>query len=627
MPAHYHCNSHTGLPRVWLGWGELGNRKAQLQAEQNEYFEAYAPDFKLLHPDHPRLGWNVHLNIIRKSTRWIDWRIHKTGDKQKLVLPDLVRPEQVDSLLNFFYTGDYSVDEADLKYYSVRPCPGGCVTCPQICQLLRIHLSMFQTALLLRITDLQAIAFRRFRDLMDTAPAFVLQYAVHSVYSREPIPDGSNNFQITGLKSVKDYRPELVLPAVLRYCGYYRLNPQQLTRHGKRVRVFGESEFAELRRKSPKFDGDLARGLWLDTIDITVPKIQFPGNSEPIRSLHPYMHTLLPPQAVDPKRSNYQYVTYLQPLPFKDFNDQRPSNTPTWTPSPENSSTWSFATASTSFQSTQTRPSFNQSIQASVQQTPDPQLTLEQTEDLSFIDEALIDTTMEQLTAQLPQEYATSPADLNNIDWTHTMDWSAADVSVIDFSTLLDDDAVDEPDVNALDLTQVMDWTEEDLANVDFTQFLNDDTLDLQSFDPSCLDQPMDMDLDLSDPSFFDLPNPKSFDMTALPDIDFSGLTPHDSIDTTFWTQSQYMDSIFPVGMDKYVTLPQQITLLPDPLNSGINPDLTASNLKAGQSIQSAFFSVRANPRTSVSHQSQDSTQSRYNLRNRPSMVDLAEEL
>jgi hypothetical protein len=36
MPAHHHCNAHAGLPRVWLGWGELGNRKAQLQAEQNE---------------------------------------------------------------------------------------------------------------------------------------------------------------------------------------------------------------------------------------------------------------------------------------------------------------------------------------------------------------------------------------------------------------------------------------------------------------------------------------------------------------------------------------------------------------------------------------------------------------
>ncbi|KOS41815.1 hypothetical protein ACN38_g7317 [Penicillium nordicum] len=607
MSPHYHCNTHAGLPRVWLGWGELGNRKAQLQEEQQDYFETHQPDFKLRHPNTGRRSWSVHLDVIRKSTRWIDWRIHKTGDKQKLFLPDLVRVEQIDSLLNFFYTGDYSVEEADLGNYSIRPCPGGCVTCPQICQLLRIHLAMFQTALLLRTTDLQALAFRRFRDLMDTAPAFVLKYAVQAVYSREPIPDGSNNFQITGLKSVKDYRAELVLPAVLRYCGYYRLNPQQITRNGKKVRVFGESEFAELRRKSPKFGGDLALGLWLDTIDIKVPTIQFPGNSEPMRSLHPYMQTSLPPQVVDPRRSNYQYVTYLQPLPFKDFNDQRPSNTPTWTPSPYSTFTGSYATPQTSLQRSQARSAFNPSSQASVQQTQVlPQLTLEQEEEFNFLDEALLDNTIDLITAQLPEECSTGPADLNNIDWTNTMDWSGADVPDIDFSALLNGDAMGEPDVNALDLTQVMNWTGEDMANVDFTQLLNGGTMNLESFDPSCLDLPMDMDLDLTVPN--------SFDMAGLPDIDFSGLTSQDSVDSEFLTQPQYMDSVVP-GMDYYDTIPQDIGFLPETLNSEMVVDSTASSLGAAVST------------TDKTRASSSSTQTRYNLRTRPSMADVNVEL
>ncbi|KUM60997.1 hypothetical protein ACN42_g6130 [Penicillium freii] len=636
MPAHHHCNAHAGLPRVWLGWGELGNRKAQLQEEQNDYFETHKPDFKLRHPNTGRRSWNVHLDVIRKSTRWIDWRIHKTGDKRQLVLPDLVRVEQIDSLLNFFYTGDYSVEEADLRDYSIRPCPGGCVTCPQICQLLRIHLAIFQTALLLRITDLQALAFRRFRDLMDTAPAFVLQYAVQAVYSREPIPDGSKNFQITGLKSVKDYRPELVLPAVLRYCGYYRLNPQQITRNGKKVRVFGEPEFAELRRKSPKFGGDLALGLWLDTIDITVPIIQFPGNSEPMRSLHPYMQTPLAPQLVDPKRSNYQYVTYLQPLPFKDFNDQQPSNTPTWTPSPQRTSTGSFVTPQTSLQRSQTRSSFNpSSSQVSVQQTPViPQLTPAQTEEFNFLSEALVDNTTDQIAAQLPEKYSTGPADLNDIDWTNTMDWSGADVPDIDFSALLNDDAMGEPDadVNALDLTQVMNWTEEDLANVDFTQLLNNDTLDLESFDPSCLNLPMDMDLDLTDLNSFDvagLPDIPDIDISGLTsDTDFVGLTSQDSMNSEFLTQPQYMDSIFP-GMDNHVTVPQELSFLPESLNSETAVDPTTFSLRAAlsaptpadqQAAQPAFLSARDKSRASSS-----STQTRYNLRTRPSMTDVIE--
>ncbi|KAJ5500822.1 hypothetical protein N7463_008072 [Penicillium fimorum] len=677
MSAHHHCNPHAGLPRVWLGWGELGNRKAQLQAKQDEYFETNAPDFKLRHPSSRQRGWEVHLDVIRKSTRWIDWRIHKTGDKQRLVLPDLVRLEQVDSLLNFFYTGDYSVDEGDLNHYSVRACPGGCVTCPQICQLLRIHLSMFQTALLLRITDLQAIAFRRFRDLMDTAPSFGLQYAVHAVYSRQPIPDGSDSFQITGLKSVSDYRPELVLPAVLRYCGYYRMNPQHITRHGKKVRVFGEAEFAELRKKSPKFSGDLALGIWLDTIDIKVPTIQFPGTSEPIASIHPNMQMSLPPQAVDPRRSNYQYVTYLQPLPFKDFSEQRPFNTPTWTPSPEAISTGSFFTPQTSSQRssqrTQTSASFNQVSQASVQPTPDfPQLTLEQTDNFSFLEDALLnpttllDPTLDQVNAQLPQEYSACPIDLNNIDWTRKMDWSGADIPAIDFSRLWNDDAMGEPEENASDLTQAMNWTTEDLANVDFSQFLNDNTLDLACIDPSSLDLPMDMNMNLDlleqntldltglpDLTAVDLANLNSFDFTemnsfelpelndfdaelndfdmaGLPDIDFSGLT--EDIMDEFLKQPQYMDSIFP-----------EITFAPEALSpQQMGTYSTASPLRYSQPIQTTALPVQSpaegkatksavstkrKSRTSASRPRQDSTQTRYNLRSRPSAIDLTKKL
>ncbi|KAJ5165649.1 uncharacterized protein N7500_007479 [Penicillium coprophilum] len=657
MPPHYHCNAHAGLPRVWLGWGELGNRKAQLQAEQDKYFKANIPDFELRHPDNRKRAWDVHLDIVRKSTRWIDWRIHKTGNKHRLVLPDLVRLEQIDSLLNFFYTGDYSVDEADLNHYSVRACPGGCVTCPQICQLLRIHLSMFQTALLLRITDLQAIAFRRFRDLMDAAPSFVLQYAVHAVYSRKPIPDGSNNFQITGLKCVSDYRPELVLPAVLRYCGYYRMNPQQITRHGKKVRVFGEAEFAELRKKSPKFSGDLALGIWLDTIDITVPTIQFPG-SEPIRSMHPYMQISLPPQAVDHKRSNYQYVTYLQPLPFEDFVVQKPYNTPTWMSSPGTSFTGSFTTPPTSSQRTQTRASFNQGSQASVQQTPDfPQLDPEQTEDSSFLENALMEPTMDQTNAQLPQECSTGSADMNNLDWIHTIDWSGVDLPEIDFSVLLNDDTMGEPAANASELTQTVNWTEEDLANVDFTQLLNDDTLKLEDLanvdflpglnhntgemkfvEPSSLDLRMDMnmDIDLSERNTIDLPEMNSFDMAGLPHIDASGLSWDDCIDGGFFNQSQQLDPFFSFGMDSHVNVPQEITFLPEPLSSQpigtyytpsrpgkqpirttTLPALTPADEKA---IQSAV-SAKRKSRASTSRPRQDSTQTRYNLRSRPSVI------
>jgi hypothetical protein len=542
-----------------------------------------------------------------------------------MVLPDLVRYEQIPSLLHFFYTGDYSVDEADMAYYSVPPCPDGCVTCPQICQLLRVHLAMFQTALLLRITDLQALAFRRFRDLMDTAPIDVLRFAVHAAYSRRPIPDGEESFRITGLKGITDYRPELVLPAILRYCGYYRLNPAQVRRKWKVPKELGEGEFADLRRQCPKFDVHLTRGLWLDMIDITVPTIQFPGQSEPIRSLHPYMHTPLPPRPVDSQRSNYQYVTYLQPLPFKAFSEQELAGpaTPTW------------ASLSGSSPSAPLEPREPlQQITEAIDLTTEPVSTTEQPQDSSFDDRSLFGTP-DETAEPLPETDDTAPVDANQVDWTQTMDWSGADLPDIDFTQLFGDSTdptvpfdwlqpsdttegdpallsngslgladgtssywpqptSSELDLDNLDFTQLLngnssglpdgtsfDWTNStdvghadmdftqflnddsfltadtlgvsdgisfdcsvpatsnygDLANMDPAQLLTDDALDMLFTDSSCLELPVDMDLDLS--------NQTSGDTAVLPDLDFTGLQPQGSSEFQPMPKPEPMDLSF----------------------------------------------------------------------------------
>lgn len=510
----------------------------------------------MLPADQKWRGWEVHLNVIRKSTRWIDWRISVTGDRSALVLPDLVRPEHLQSLIHFFYTGDYSIDASELSIYPTPPSPDGCATCSQICQLLRIHLSIFQTALLLRITDLQALAFRRFRDLMDTASPFVLQSAVRAVYTKRPIPDGLNNFQITGFKDVTDYRPELVLPAILRYCGYYRLKFQEDTgaRNRRSEPSIGAKEFNELRGLSADFNRHMAHGLWLDSLNITVPTIQISPNFPPIRSLHPYMRMPSPSQLVMPLRSNYQYVSYLQPLPFRDFKDQNRYHTQ----APplgvtKGASTWpcwadvsADQTVRAPMQQTQWAPravtelpptfsaeeqalldaldqdmDFQPAAAAMAPDNSDP-VNWVQAMDSNEVDSTTINPE-NLLGDEAPSQCGSAPfqGSAGEVDWTQILDWDAVG-SPINFDAFLNDNTLSLPDGN-LNGASGMDLDELDLSNVSFTDLLNDDSLG-QFIDPT--QAPMDLGLEneASVPQPFAKPDESPFDMEGLPPMDFSGL-------------------------------------------------------------------------------------------------------
>ncbi|KAJ5795310.1 hypothetical protein N7457_001909 [Penicillium paradoxum] len=492
LPPHYPCHAHAGLPRAWLGWGELGNRKAELEHQTDKYFQKNDPDFMLV-PANQKRGWEVHLNVIRQSTRWIDWRIQVTGNKKQLILPDMIPSQQISSLLHFFYTGDYSVEKADLEDYPVPPSSNGCMTCTQICRLLRVHLAMFQTALLLRITDLQAIAFRKFRDLMDTGSSFVLQSAVRAVYTKSPIPDGTNSFQITGSKSIHDYRPELVLPAILRYCGYYRLNPnlnRQSGRTRNSARALGEVEFRELREKSAHFNRHMTQGLWLDTLDIAVPTIQLSRRSEPIRSLHPYMQIPPPSQSMNVRRSNYQYVSYLQPLPFEEFTKQLPFENPAAGPA------GSFYSSSANLQRpTQVLPAMcptNQRAQAPIYQNQGmPQMFPAGPAPFSTEGHALFNTLNSDTNLELDAA-AMAPASTNRVDWTQTVNWNGMGSSELTIDNLLDNTAFLQPDgtsmapanPNEVGWTQAVEWDPSISSPLHFDNFFNDEALDSNTSEP-----------------------------------------------------------------------------------------------------------------------------------------------
>jgi hypothetical protein len=310
------CTPHAGLPKVWLGFGELGERQLELQAKQDAYFKQILPDIKFVHRDDKANCWDLHREVLFRQAKWFPQKF-KDQSVCEFILPMIVRLEQVPKILHFLYTGDYSVQVKDLRHYTVQENPQACVNCPQLAKLLSIHLDMFRTAGYLGMTDLQALAFVRYRALLDAAPVSVLRHSIRQVYSQEricPPAHRSNGYPFLVMNSC-DYRPQMVLPAVLRWCGYYRLNPEWISING-RPRHYGEQQFTQLRQMLPEFDRHLVRGLFLDTINRTVPMVLFRGESRGVRCVDMMDRPEVLSMKPDTRRSNYQYSNFLQPLPF-----------------------------------------------------------------------------------------------------------------------------------------------------------------------------------------------------------------------------------------------------------------------------------------------------------------------
>ncbi|KAJ6070915.1 hypothetical protein N7467_012234 [Penicillium canescens] len=317
------CNPHAGLPKVWLGFGEIGDRQAELQVKQDKYFETITSDIRLVHRDDRVSYWDLHRDVLFRQAKWFPFK-YQDQNVSEFLLPSIVRLEQVPKLLHFLYTGDYSVQKEDLRHYNVQEDPRACLNCPQLAKLLSIHLDMLRTAGFLGMEDLQALAFVRFRTLLDAAPVSVLRHAIRQVYSQDrmcSVTHHSNGYAVLAMNSC-DYRPQLVLPAVLRWCGYYRLHPEWTSVKG-RPKHYGEQQFTQLRQRLPEFDVHLTRGLFLDAIDMKVPMVFLGCDSRAVRCVDLTDRPEILSMKSNMRRANYQYSTFLQPLPFESPKDEQ----------------------------------------------------------------------------------------------------------------------------------------------------------------------------------------------------------------------------------------------------------------------------------------------------------------
>lgn len=145
-----------------------------------------------------------------------------------------------------------------------------CKTCASHYRLLCLHLGMFQTGRYLQAEMLQLLAMDRFAQAAESASALVLKFAVEDVYCLESLcaPDGQGPpFTLAGFR---DFRPLMVIPAVVRQIMQHRTGLQWVRGvetggfrmlSGPNVSKDPTEEFEELRLWSARFSHDLAKGL------------------------------------------------------------------------------------------------------------------------------------------------------------------------------------------------------------------------------------------------------------------------------------------------------------------------------------------------------------------------------
>jgi len=174
-------------------------------------------------------------------------------------------------LTDFLYTGDYAVVENDIRqYFTDIKIRSSCVTCNNHLRLLCLHLHMFQIGRYMEMELLQLLAMEKFAQAAEGAESIVLQAAVQAVYAMPTWskPDTCGNAY--ALAGFYDFRPLLIVQAVVNHISRSRRNGPRWSRQNSRgkgkarwnIMTSGSGdEFRELRKRFPEFDRDIRLAL------------------------------------------------------------------------------------------------------------------------------------------------------------------------------------------------------------------------------------------------------------------------------------------------------------------------------------------------------------------------------
>lgn len=194
-----------------------------------------------------------------------------------IFLDEPVEGLHLDYISQFLYTGDYAVETFDVEDFPIDRVkhPNGCSNCVSHLRLLSLHLSIFHVARYLGMELLQLLALDKFACAADHATPTVLRYIVQDVYTIEPQTPINLHSEMYSLAGFLDYRPLMILPAVMNYIRKHR--PAIQTHYaavvtdmaGSRVEMLRagwsdtNDQFEACRNEIPEFDQHMQ---WADMV-------------------------------------------------------------------------------------------------------------------------------------------------------------------------------------------------------------------------------------------------------------------------------------------------------------------------------------------------------------------------
>ncbi|KAK5797379.1 hypothetical protein VI817_003670 [Penicillium citrinum] len=240
---------------------------------RRSYTRQRDPDFYIKSIVNPQFRVSVQKSDIFRESSLLTEAIttqqnHHPVNGISLDVP--VFPVHLKYLRQFFYTGDYAVEAPDVMNFPIdrKSHPNGCKSCVNHLRLLNFHLSMFYAARYLGMETLELLAMNRITAAMEHATPTVLRYIVQDVYQIEPMSPKSLNPSLYSLADWSDYRPILVLPAIMNHIRHHY--PAIETHYdsvvfgpdGQRIETVraGWSDgdrFSAIRKKLPVFDQHL----------------------------------------------------------------------------------------------------------------------------------------------------------------------------------------------------------------------------------------------------------------------------------------------------------------------------------------------------------------------------------
>lgn len=179
-----------------------------------------------------------------------------------------VTPRYLRAVIDVAYTFDYAVygkDVAMSRTYlhdmNVR-----CNTCKNHCRLLSFHLGVLRAGISLGMDEVRPVTpvvVEKYRRALEGAPVQIIQFAITDVYSSKIFIPGQRSSASWTSGLVNDCRPDMVVPACVKYIESCRREAGDTQQNGctEENQPRGREEFRDLCREFPEFQLALDHAL------------------------------------------------------------------------------------------------------------------------------------------------------------------------------------------------------------------------------------------------------------------------------------------------------------------------------------------------------------------------------